>query len=292
MNPAKQPVIIGLGELLWDMLPSGRRCGGAPANFAYHANRLGAKASIASSVGNDSLGHELLQWLDLLQLERKYVAIDSLHPTGTVNVALDQCGKPTYSILEAVAWDYIPWTPSLMELASHADAICFGSLAQRSPVSQSTIQQAIAAASEHCLKVFDVNVRQNYAKPEVLLAGLTAANVLKLNEEELPVLARLLSIEGDELFVLLELVKRFHLKLAVLTKGEQGSILMSDGECSQHPGIQTDVVDTVGAGDAFTAAVVVGLLQGQSLEEINDRANKHASSVCRHQGAIPIDDRN
>ena len=267
------------------MLPSGRQCGGAPANFAYHAQCLGANACVVSAVGHDALGRDMLSHLDGLKLDRRYIATDAEHPTGTVDVQLDEHGKPSYVIHMPVAWDFIPTTQDLLALAARSDAICFGSLAQRSAVSRTTIQAVLAAARPQCLKVFDINLRQHYYSEEILRAGFTAADVLKLNDEELPVVAGLFSLQGDEQALLRLLQKEFNFRLVVLTKGAHGSVLMGDRECSVHPGIPAKVIDTVGAGDAFTAAVAVGLLQGRNLDAINDHANRVASFVCGHQGA-------
>ncbi len=287
MPVVKKPVVVGVGEVLWDLLPTGRQFGGAPANFAFHAAMLGAEAHVVSAVGNDSLGREILDRLDGLGIHREHVAVDDRHPTGTVSVELDNHGKPSYVIHEGVAWDFIPTTPTLLDLARLADAVCFGSLAQRSEVSRATLRKFLSATSQHCLKVFDINLRQHYYGLEIIEAGLTASDVLKLNDEELPVVAGLLSLRGDEDRLLRLLLERFSLRLIALTKGSRGSVLASLSGTSVHPGVPTTVVDTVGAGDAFTAAVVMGLLDGRDLDAINQRANLLASRVCGEAGATP-----
>lgn len=287
MPSARPPLILGIGELLWDLLPTGRQFGGAPANFAYHAAALGGDARVVSAVGDDLLGRELLDRLDALSISRQHVAVDRLHPTGTVSVELDEHGKPSYTIHEGVAWDFIPATPALLDLARLADAVCFGSLAQRSEASRATLWKTISATPRHCLKVFDINLRQHYYGLEIIEAGLAACDVLKLNDEELPVVAGLFSLQGDEDSLLRLLLERFSLRLIALTKGSRGSVLASHSGRSVHPGVPTTVVDTVGAGDAFTAAVVMGLLDGRDLDSINQRANLLASRVCGEAGATP-----
>ena len=281
------PIVIGLGEVLWDLLPGGKKLGGAPANFAYHAKAFGAETHVVSCVGHDALGDEILEQLDALRLRREHVAVDGDHPTGTVSVELDAAGKPSYIIHENVAWDFLPSKPEMLDLAESANVVCFGTLAQRSNVSRETIGEFVAATHEECLRIFDINLRQHYYSAEIISAGLGWASVLKLNDEELPMVARLLSIPGEEQDVLGTLCRRFHLDLIALTKGSQGSVLYSSGACSVQPGLPTQVVDTVGAGDAFTAAMAMGLLAGLDLDAINQHANRVASYVCGQAGATP-----
>lgn len=287
MQSVRLPLIIGVGEVLWDLLATGRQVGGAPANFAYHASCLGADAHVVSAVGDDPLGRQILARLDELGIARQQVAIDGQHPTGTVSVALDGQGKPRFTIHEGVAWDHIPTTLATLELARHADAICFGSLAQRSPCSQATVRACLAASSDHCLKVFDINLRQRYCSEEIIKAGLAAADVLRLNDEELPVLSDLLALKGDETSRLHALQERYGLRLIALTNGPKGATLINSERVSVHAGVSTNVADTVGAGDAFTAAVTVGLLNGLDLDAINEYANHLAGYVCSQPGATP-----
>jgi fructokinase len=269
------------------MLPTGRHFGGAPVNFAYHAAQYGAAAHAVSAVGDDPLGREILRRMDDLGIGRQHVALDPSHETGTVSVDLDSAGKPRYSIHQDVAWDYIPATPSLFELAQEADAVCFGTLAQRSPVSRRTVRDLLSAVPKGCLKVFDINLRLDYFSAEVLEEGLRNCDVLKLNDEELPVLAGLKGLSGDEPNLLKCLMEQYKLTLVALTKGSEGSILLSRDDCSVHRGVPADVIDTVGAGDAFTAAVTMGLLHGDDLDAINEHANRVASYVCGQNGAMP-----
>ncbi len=279
--------VVGIGEILWDMLPGGKQLGGAPANFAYHATALGGAGSVVSCVGADRLGHEIIVRLGALGLDQSGLAVDPEHPTGTVDVQLDDHGKPSYAIREQVAWDYIPWSDSLRELAAKTDAVCYGTLAQRAEVSRTSIRDFLKATPSACLRIFDVNLRMDFFNSEIIRSTLLLSNALKINDEELPVVARLLDIRGAEAAVLSELLRRFKLRLVALTRGDQGSVLMSAAGIHVHPGIRTSVVDTVGAGDAFTAGVVMGLLQGLRLDQVNDLANRLASHVCSQAGATP-----
>jgi fructokinase len=283
----KQPIVIGLGEVLWDMLPGGRQLGGAPANFAYHTKILGAEAYVVSSVGDDSLGRDILAQLDRLGLDRRCVAIDAVHATGTVSVELDVQGKPSYVIHENVAWDNIPLTPELVELCRRADILCFGSIAQRSEISRATIRACLAATGGQCLRIFDVNLRQHYYDAEVIRAGLQAARVLKLNDEELPVVATMLGISGSEAQMLHSLLGDFSLDLIALTRGEKGATLVTGNRSSAQSVATGKVVDTVGAGDAFTAALAIGLHRGLDLDVINRHACRLAAYVCTRPGATP-----
>ena len=292
MTARKSPVVVGVGEVLWDMFPEGKQFGGAPANFAYHARMLGADAHVVSCVGADNLGNEILRRLESLGLSRKYVAVDPDHPTGTVSVKVDNHGKPQYVIHEGVAWDYIPTMPGLVELAKRSNAVCFGSLAQRSPDSRTTIRDLLAQTPDECLRIFDINFRQHYYDAETVAVGLEAANVLKLNDEELPEVARLLDLAGkgndvNEDDVLASLLDQCGLKLIALTRGSHGSTLIGPQQRSDHPATPTEIVDTVGAGDSFTAAVTMGLLHDLPLETINERANQVAAFVCSQAGATP-----
>ena len=290
MSSIEKPLVIGLGEVLWDMLPSGKQFGGAPANFAYHAKAMGAEGVVVSCVGDDELGREILKRLDALELGRECVAVDPKHPTGTVSVTLDADGKPDYVIHEPVAWDFIPTVSAMEELAARTDAVGFGSLAQREATSRATVQHFLGATRPDCLRIFDINLRQHYYDRDTIAAGLEAANVLKLNDEELPVVAELLAIEGDEEALLATLIERFSLHVIALTKGGDGSVLAAADERSVHPGFAVEATagaDTVGAGDSFTAVLAMGLLRGLDLDTINQRANRTACHVCGQSGATP-----
>ncbi len=279
--------IAGLGEVLWDLLPGGRQLGGAPANFAYHARCLGLEAYIVSAVGADAPGEDVVRKLDALGVHRDYLAVSSKYPTGTVTVELDPAGHPTFTIHENVAWDHIPWTPALGRLAGRLNAVCFGSLCQRSDESRRTVQRFLAAVAPGCIRVFDVNLRQDWYSREVIETSLALADVLKLNDEELPTVASLLELEGRGDDALLELIERWDLRLAALTRGANGSVLRTSQQRVEHPGIPVRVVDTVGAGDAFTAALAAGLLEKRPLEQISEEANRLGAYVAGCAGATP-----
>lgn len=279
--------VIGLGEILWDMLPAGKQLGGAPANFAYHAQALGGNGVVVSCVGEDDLGREILTKLRNLNLDSKHIAIDRDHPTGTVTVELDARGVPSYTIHEGVAWDYIRPSDGLMTLAQQANAVCFGSLCQRSAVSRQTVRQFIGATSGGCVRILDINLRQSYFNREIIGTLLDLSNVLKLNDEELPVVANLLGITGTETEVLEQLVARYRLQLIALTRAGQGSRLFSQAADCSHSGFEVEVADTVGAGDSFAAVLALGLLRGDTLDHINEHANRVASFVCTQNGATP-----
>jgi fructokinase len=281
------PLVIGVGEILWDMLPAGRQLGGAPANFAFHAQQLGARGAVVSRVGDDALGHEILEKLDAAGVDRRGVGIDPAHPTGVVDVTLDSKGVPTYVIRTGVAWDFIESSPINLELARSADAICFGTLGQRNAQSRSAIGAMLAAAKPGCLRVFDINLRQQYYDAELLDTMLRQSDVLKLNEDELPMLAMRLGIRSIGDHTVAALVDRYPLKQVALTFGAGGAYIYgTDSRCT-HPGVKCDVADTVGAGDAFTAALVMGLLAGRPVSWINNFANQLAAYVCSQHGAMP-----
>ncbi len=283
----KQYNVIGLGEILWDLLPGGKELGGAPANFAYHAQALGARSCVVSCVGADALGDEILRLLDNAVLDRTYLAVDKNHPTGTVSVTLDSNGVPSYIIHKDVAWDFIPWSNELEEVAANGDAVCFGSLCQRSAISRETVQKFLSCMPENSLRVFDINLRQSYYSLDVIRESLTRSNVMKLNDEELPILGKMLELSVNIDEALAELAERYSLKLIALTRGSHGSILYTPNQTSEHPGYLAKIVDTVGAGDSFTAAIVMGMLNGTDLDKINDTANRLAAFVCSQKGAMP-----
>lgn len=278
---------VGLGEVLWDLLPDGKLLGGAPANFAYHAKGLGAEAFVVSAVGTDDLGQEILAQLTHNGLDTRYIHQDPEHPTGRVTVTLNAAGTPSYVIHTEVAWDFTPWNPALEDLAERTDATCFGTLGQRCPVSRNTVRRFLEVTPEHSLRVFDINLRQQFYSASIIHEMLTLSNVLKLNDEELPMVAQLLAMEGAETALLEELLQRYDLKLVALTRAAKGSLLCTRQGWSDHPGSAVTVADTVGAGDAFTAALVMGLLENRPLDMINARANRLAAYVCTQKGAMP-----
>jgi fructokinase len=279
-------VVAGVGELLWDIFPEGARLGGAPANFAFHAGALGAEAYVVSRVGADDLGERALSDLRASGLDGGYIQVDGRYPTGTVSVTIEKDGIPSYIIHEDAAWDHIEAGPEALDLAGRADAVCYGSLAQRSPGSGAAIMSILGGTREGCFRVLDINLRQSYYGRESLLALINRSTMLKLNMEELAVLARMFDFPGGEDEALDRLLDRFSLEIIALTKGGQGSRLHSRSADSSHPGIKVRVVDTVGAGDAFTAALVMGVLQGKDFGTINEEANRLAAAVCTRSGAM------
>jgi len=279
--------IIGIGEVLWDLLPAGPQLGGAPANFAYHAHALGAHACVVTRVGKDNLGSNILRRFEEQGIADGTVQVDEINPTGTVTVALSDKGIPNYIIRENVAWDRLAVTPMALKIIRGADAICFGSLAQRGGISRAAIQSLVAAAPARALRVFDINLRQNYFSREVIEQSLRLANVLKLNDGELPILADMFTLIGSTQQQIEQLAQKFSLGSVALTRGPAGSLLFKAGQWSDCPSVPIKIVDTVGAGDAFTAALVLGLLQKMELDEMNTLADEVARYVCSCVGATP-----
>lgn len=279
-------LIIGIGEILWDMLPQGRQLGGAPANFAYHVSKLGMQGVVVSAIGNDALGDEIMSFLEDKNLDLHFMRVEN--PTGVVNIELNDVGIPMYNIVENVAWDSIPFTSELEVLAQNTKAVCFGSLAQRNEVSRNTIRRFIESLPQQCLKVFDVNLRQQYYSREIIEWSMTHCDVLKLNDEEIVELKRIWAMEEitDASFCA-ELQRRYDIKIIILTCGAAGSYVYSkDGAVSFQETPTVDVVDTVGAGDSFTAAFVVSLLKGESIAVAHSKAIAVAAATCTHSGAM------
>ena len=284
-------LVVGLGEVLWDLFPEGKQLGGAPANFAYITNLLGDRGIIASRVGDDALGDEIQQKLGTLGLESSYLQSDSARPTGTVRVRVDQDGQARFEITDMVAWDFLEWTPAWESLAQQADAICFGSLAQRSPASRETIHKFLGAARPGTARIFDVNLRQAFYSAKVLSESLKFADIAKLNAEELPRVVELLGIPHHGEQPSAERLRfAYGLKLVCVTRGAQGSLLVSEFERHEHPGFRVQVADTVGAGDAFTAALVHHFLRGARLAAMNEAANRIGAWVASCVGATPSSD--
>ena len=279
--------VLALGEILWDLLPSGAQPGGAPANFAYHAQALGAQAGVVTRVGNDRLGRDLQDHLAAMNLPLDLVQVDETAPTGTVTVELTGDGIPHFTIHEQVAWDQLQPIEAARLAARSADAICFGSLAQRGPVSRVAIQQLLRLTADRCLRIFDINLRQHYYSREVIEQSLELANVLKLNETELPVLESMMGLTGSAEAQLAMLADRYGLEVIALTRGAAGSLLYQQGRISECQSRPVQVKDTVGAGDSFTAALVMGLLQGVDLDVVHRAASEVARYVCSCEGATP-----
>lgn len=280
----KKKKIIGIGEIVWDMLPSGKQLGGAPVNFCYFAHALGAKACPVSAVGKDALGDEALKILMDEGIDISFIQRNNL-PTSRVLVSTDSEGIPQYEIMENVAWDCIECSPEVLELIKDADVVCWGSLAQRSGKSGESILRMIDAAPESCLKVFDINLRQNFYSREIIEESLLRADILKLNEDELPVVAGLFDIEGGEPAT--KLIKKFGLKYIIYTQGSVCSIVYDAcGVVSSMATPAVTVADTVGAGDSFTATYLTAALNGKTAEEAHRLAVKVAAFVCTVHGAI------
>jgi fructokinase len=284
----QQFTVAGIGELLWDVFPSHKRPGGAPTNFSCHCRRLGAQAYPVSCVGTDNLGLEIREELQHMGVDTSYVLTSDEFPTGTIQVSLDERGKPSYQILEPVAWDHIPLTDGLKALARTLDVVCFGSLSQRSAVSRETIRSFVQHMNEKALKIFDVNLRQPFFSKEQIEASLRLASILKLSDEELPTLAGYFGLHGDVMAQLNGLRELFGLELVAYTRGPDGSLLVGDADVDDAQGREALVVDSVGAGDSFTAALCMGLLRGWPLNKVNLFANQVAAFVCSQKGATPI----
>ena len=292
-------LILGIGELLWDVLPEGLRLGGAPANFTVMAGRLGNHAAILSRVGRDELGQAAIELVDSLPVDASSVQIDSEQETGRVTVEFAE-GQPGYTIHRPAAWDFMELSDDWVRLAARADAICFGSLAQRSEISRQTIQTLVAESRATCVRVFDVNLRAPFYSSEVLEESLELATVVKMNDAEVPLVLDLLDLEvraserdaAADAATLSEggarLLKEFPtLQLVAITRGGQGSVLVRREEWHEHPGVPAKLADTIGAGDAFTAAITHYLLQGASLAVLNEAGNRWGSWMASQSGAMP-----
>jgi fructokinase len=279
---------IGLGELLWDMLPGGKQLGGAPANFAYWSTVLGSLGIVASRVGEDQLGCEALEQLSQAGVDASHIQVSTTDPTGTVQVNVNESGQPDFTIAEPVAWDFMEWTRDWQEVAAIANVVCFGSLAQRSDKSRFTIERFIEATPADSLIVFDVNLRQSFYSGEVIADSLKRARIVKLNSDELPVVMQLLGLAaGADEKSGRRLMAAYDLELVCVTRGACGSLLISSEESFEHSGFDIEVVDSVGSGDAFTAALVYHYLEGRSLDEISEAANRLGSWVATQPGAMP-----
>lgn len=281
-------IVVGMGEALWDVLPEGKKIGGAPANFAYHVSQFGLESRVVSAVGDDKLGMEILENFREKKLSAMVEVVP--YPTGTVQVELDAEGVPCYDIKEGVAWDNIPYTPALEGLAQCTKAVCFGSLAQRSVVSRETINRFLdAMPSEDTWKIFDINLRQGFYTKEILCNSFEKCNVLKINDEELVTVSRMFGYPGidlqDKCWILLA---KYNLKMLIFTCGVNGSYVFTPGHVSFVETPKVEVADTVGAGDSFTAAFVSSVLQGLSVTEAHKLAVETSAYVCTQNGAMPV----
>lgn len=288
MNNTKD-IVVGMGEALWDVLPEGKKIGGAPANFAYHVSQFGLPSCVVSAVGEDALGKEIVENFTSKGLNQ---LIDEVpYPTGTVQVEIDPAGIPQYDIKENVAWDNIPYTDLLADLAGRTKAVCFGSLAQRNVVSRDTINSFLDAMpdTDGTLKVFDVNLRQGFYTKEILCNSMKRCNILKINDEELVAVSRMFGYPGidlqDKCWILLG---KYNLRMLILTCGINGSYVFTPGNVSFQPTPKVEVADTVGAGDSFTAAFIASILKGKSVAEAHSLAVRTSAFVCTQKGAMPI----
>ncbi len=277
--------IIGLGEILWDVFPERKILGGAPTNFAYHISQFGFNGYTVSAIGNDSLGKEILDNLEKKQLN--YLIEKTDFPTGTVKVSVDNWGVPQYEICEGVAWDNIPFTSRMANLAKEAQAVCFGSLAQRNRLSRATINAFLDAMSEDSIKIFDINLRQNYYTREIIENSLQKATILKINDEEVVKIAKLLKWEASEKDICKHLLNNYNLDILILTKGTEGSWVLTPKEESFLPTPKITIADTVGAGDSFTAAFIASHLHGRCLVASHQLAVEVSAYVCQQHGAMP-----
>lgn len=285
----KNEIVVGIGEALWDVLPEGRKLGGAPANFAYHVSQFGLESYIVSAVGDDALGKEITDKFTEKKLNHMVETVP--YPTGTVQVELDPNGVPQYDIKENVAWDNIPFTPQIEALAKRTRALCYGSLAQRNEVSRQTINRFIDAMpkTDDTMIIFDVNLRQRYYTKDVLDASMRKCNVLKINDEELVTISRMLGYPGTDLqskcWILLG---RYNLKMLILTCGVNGSYIFTSGNMSYLATPMVEVADTVGAGDSFTATFTSSIIKGLGVAEAHRRAVNVSAFVCTQHGATPV----
>ena len=287
MNPEiVRPNLVGLGEVLWDVFPDAAHFGGAPANFACHAAGLGADTWVVSAIGRDKLGDDAVVALSAKQVHTLLVQRDE-HSTGTVTVTLDAAKQASYVFAPDPAWDHLAWNASLALLANKCQAVCFGTLAQRAPTSRRTIHEFLENTSADCLRIFDVNLRQTFYSREIIETSLSFANGFKLNNDEVVVVAELLGLPKDEKAFVAAVAERFELHTVALTRGAAGSLLWHKGTIDEKTSPKVAVVDTVGAGDAFTAALAIGLLRGETLERIHQRAVAVAAFVCTKPGATP-----
>lgn len=285
MTEKEAPAVVAIGEILWDVFPDDRRIGGAPANFVYYLNKLGESAALISRVGQDSLGVQALAACRSAGLITDFIQKDYVHPTGRVRVELDEKGIPDFEIEKDAAWDFLEEEQTFCTLIDTARAVYFGTLAQRSEKSRGTIQNLLRRSGGRCWKVLDLNLRSPYYDRQVVESSLNLANVLKLSLDELNIISGYFSLSGTEAEKLKTLREKFSLQVVALTLGSEGSLIVNRDRESRHPGYLVNVVDTVGAGDAFTAALVFGLLKNIGLDEISKMANQLASFVCTRKGA-------
>lgn len=279
-------LVVGLGEVLWDMLPEGRKIGGAPVNFAYHAGQFGIDTMAVSAIGNDKLGEDTIAEMNGKHLNHIFPSVP--YPTGSVQVSLDEKGVPAYDIKENVAWDNIPFTNEIESVARSCRAVCFGSLAQRNAVSRNTIRKFIESTPSGCIRIFDINLRQNFYTSNVIRDSLELCNILKINDEEIMLVSRMFNYDSSNIEnVCRTIMEDFSLEMVILTCGTKGSYIFTKGGVSFMPTPKVNVADTVGAGDSFTGSFCAAILRGLPVAEAHKKAVEVSAYVCTQNGAMP-----
>lgn len=279
-------LVVGLGEVLWDMLPEGRKIGGAPVNFAYHAGQFGIDTMAVSAIGNDKLGEDTIAEMNGKHLNHIFPSVP--YPTGSVQVSLDEKGVPAYDIKENVAWDNIPFTNEIESVARSCRAVCFGSLAQRNTVSRNTIRKFIESTPSGCIRIFDINLRQNFYTSNVIRDSLEHCNILKINDEEIMLVSRMFNYDSSNIEnVCRTIMEDFSLEMVILTCGTKGSYIFTKGGVSFMPTPKVNVADTVGAGDSFTGSFCAAILRGLPVAEAHKKAVEVSAYVCTQNGAMP-----
>lgn len=279
-------LVVGLGEVLWDMLPEGRKIGGAPVNFAYHAGQFGIDTMAVSAIGNDKLGEDTIAEMNGKHLNHIFPSVP--YPTGSVQVSLDEKGVPAYAIKENVAWDNIPFTNEIESVARSCRAVCFGSLAQRNAVSRNTIRKFIESTPSGCIRIFDINLRQNFYTSNVIHDSLELCNILKINDEEIMLVSRMFNYDSSNIEnVCRTIMEDFSLEMVILTCGTKGSYIFTKGGVSFMPTPKVNVADTVGAGDSFTGSFCAAILRGLPVAEAHKKAVEVSAYVCTQNGAMP-----
>lgn len=279
-------LVVGLGEVLWDMLPEGRKIGGAPVNFAYHAGQFGIDTMAVSAIGNDKLGEDTIAEMNGKHLNHIFPSVP--YPTGSVQVSLDEKGVPAYDIKENVAWDNIPLTNEIESVARNCQAVCFGSLAQRNTVSRNTIRKFIESTPSGCIRIFDINLRQNFYTSNVIRDSLEHCNILKINDEEIMLVSRMFNYDSSNIEnVCRTIMEDFSLEMVILTCGTKGSYIFTKGGVSFMPTPKVNVADTVGAGDSFTGSFCAAILRGLPVAEAHKKAVEVSAYVCTQNGAMP-----
>ncbi|MGL1931994.1 MAG: PfkB family carbohydrate kinase [Desulfotalea sp.] len=286
-NLTNIPVVAGIGEILWDVIGNSEELGGAPVNFAHHANSLGAKAYAISTIGSDKRGENALAVLQQNNISTNCISTQDNGTTGYVLAEIDDKGVATYNFPDNVAWDNLQLNKKTLSLAKELDVVCFGSLAQRSVTSRNSIINFLNMTKPECLKIFDINLRQNFYTNEIIKSSFQIANIVKLNDDEIAVIAKIERLTGSHTEQLRRIIARYDLDLIILTRGANGSLLVTADEDNDHPGFTTKIFNTIGAGDSFTATVALSFIKGNSLKSINHQANKVASYVCSQSGAMP-----